>query len=370
MPVPAQTPDTDPICPPGGAPSAAAIQRRTEDDLSYCNAMLPRVSRTFALCIRLLPPELERSVMVAYLLCRIADTIEDAEQLPVEQKQTLLRHFAASLSRPRGGAGYLRQAFAPDDGAESHLCHNAGRVLGAFGDLDPAEQDAIRPWVEEMCCGMIEFSRQPRANGTGMPSLERVQDLDRYCYYVAGTVGHLLTALFGLRLARRDRERLPPLEARATNFGLGLQLTNIIKDAAGDHRLGWSFIPRELCLQEGITVDQLFGPEHADASHRVFAKLIQKARDHLEDALQYTTQLPATQYRIRIFCLTSLYFAVRTLGRAAQDDGKLTRGDTIKISRAEVYRTLAVTCLVAPSNGLIRWYFRRLAGPSAATQEA
>ena len=337
------------------APSAAG-------DLAYCGEMLPKVSRTFALCIRLLPPDLQRSVMVAYLLCRIADTIEDAEDLPAGDKRALLQRFSDNLGTPEGDVGYLRAAFSGNGTAEDDLCHSADRVLRSFGRLDRDEQEAIRPWVEEMCTGMIEFSREPVAAGDAMPSLERIEDLDQYCYYVAGTVGHLLTALFGLKLGRRDRDRIPQLEAYATSFGLGLQLTNIIKDAAKDHRLGWSFIPRELCEQEGISVDELFGPENADASRRVFDVLIGKANGHLQDALHYTTLFPATQYRIRLFCLTSLYFAIRTLSLAAADEGRLVEGATVKITRGEVYRILATTYVVAPSNRMVRWYFRRLGG--------
>ena len=357
MSVPTQTPTTDRIL---SVPDSAPTVLSPERDLAYCGEMLPKVSRTFALCIKLLPSDLERSVMVAYLLCRIADTIEDAEDLPAGDKRALLQRFADNVGAPRDDVGYLREAFSGDGSAEDHLCHNADRVLRAFGRLGRDEQEAVRPWVEEMCAGMVEFSREPVTAGSAMPSLERLEDLDRYCYYVAGTVGHLLTALFSLKLAQRDRDRVPQLEAHATSFGLGLQLTNIIKDAAKDHRLGWSFIPRELCDREGIDVDELFEPGHADASRRVFAVLIDKARGHLQDALHYTTLFPATQYRIRLFCLTSLYFAVRTLSLAAADDGRLVEGGTVKITRGEVYRILATTCVVAPSDRLVRWYFRRL----------
>ncbi|HEV8600690.1 MAG TPA: squalene/phytoene synthase family protein, partial [Gemmatimonadales bacterium] len=44
-------------------------------DQEFCERILPQVSRTFALGIRLLPPALSESVATAYLLCRIADTI-------------------------------------------------------------------------------------------------------------------------------------------------------------------------------------------------------------------------------------------------------------------------------------------------------
>src|SRR3954469_24800110 len=52
--------------------------------------ILPAVSRTFALSIRLLPGELGRAVLAAYLLCRIADTLEDEPALPASDKAALL----------------------------------------------------------------------------------------------------------------------------------------------------------------------------------------------------------------------------------------------------------------------------------------
>src|SRR5919107_656694 len=47
--------------------------------------VLPAVSRTFALSIRVLPGDLRRAVLSAYLICRIADTIEDAPAVPAER---------------------------------------------------------------------------------------------------------------------------------------------------------------------------------------------------------------------------------------------------------------------------------------------
>jgi len=54
---------------------------------AYQDAILPKVSRTFALTIPQLPPVLRRAVTNAYLLCRIADTIEDEPALSAEQKR-------------------------------------------------------------------------------------------------------------------------------------------------------------------------------------------------------------------------------------------------------------------------------------------
>ena len=47
------------------------------DDVSYQREILQHVSRTFALTIPELPDSLRIVISNAYLLCRIADTIED-----------------------------------------------------------------------------------------------------------------------------------------------------------------------------------------------------------------------------------------------------------------------------------------------------
>ena len=50
-------------------------------DLAWQHAILQEVSRTFALTIPQLPSGLRDVVGNAYLLCRIADTIEDEPAL-------------------------------------------------------------------------------------------------------------------------------------------------------------------------------------------------------------------------------------------------------------------------------------------------
>ena len=55
---------------------AVQIDSGVSDEV-YQDQILPHVSRTFALTIPQLPPGLRTAVTSAYLLCRIADTIED-----------------------------------------------------------------------------------------------------------------------------------------------------------------------------------------------------------------------------------------------------------------------------------------------------
>ena len=325
--------------------------------------MLPKVSRTFAICIRLLPRELEHPVLVAYLLCRIADTIEDTASLPASDKERLLADFRRSLEADGPPATSLRDTFADGRTDEEILTRDADTVLREFRRMPAAQQDAVRPWVQEMSEGMAEFARRKEDDRSAhIEALRTVEELDRYCYYVAGTVGHMLTELFRLRAGAGTDGPFGALERLATSFGLGLQLTNIIKDVADDRERGWSFVPQELCQLAGIEPEQLHDGRHGPAAMQVMQSLIEKAKLHLNDALTYSVTLPRREYGIRLFCLTALYFAVQTLELAERDDRLLDPDHKVKISRADVGRTIVMTRIVAPSNALVRSYFRRLAG--------
>ena len=64
------------------------------DDWAYCHQILPKVSRTFALNIKVLQGELYRSILIAYLFCRTVDTVEDAAKLDPKTKIKLLLEFS------------------------------------------------------------------------------------------------------------------------------------------------------------------------------------------------------------------------------------------------------------------------------------
>lgn len=334
-----------------------------ENHRVWCTAMLPKVSRTFAACINLLPRPLDHQVLIAYLLCRIADTVEDTADLAVADKQRLLAHLRACLDEGGPDAAPLAAAFATPRDDDERLTQQAQRTFAEFRALPPAQRAAIRPWVQEMCDGMAAFAtRHAAARPNRLEALADIGELDRYCYYVAGTVGHLLTELFRLHHHRVTDRHYRKLDALATSFGLGLQLTNIIKDVADDRQRGWSFVPRQLCTQAGLRPEELIDPSRRQQAGQVMAALIAKAKRHLDDALSYCLSLPRSQYRIRLFCLTPLFFAIRTLRRAAHDPRLLEAGYKVKINRVEVYRTIRMAFLVAPSNHLVRAYFRALSG--------
>src|SRR6201986_1793808 len=78
------------------SPDAVPLHSSLTDE-AYQDSILPAVSRTFALTIPELPLALRTSVTNAYLLCRIADTIEDEPALSPDESLIFLQRFVAVL---------------------------------------------------------------------------------------------------------------------------------------------------------------------------------------------------------------------------------------------------------------------------------
>src|SRR6476659_7719251 len=109
----------------------AGITKQQAND--FCREILPAVSRTFALSIRLLPGDLGAAVRDAYLLCRIADTVEDAPGLNALEKASLLDALAVCFDDPALVAKFTaRAAGVTGDAAHIRLINNSDLVFTAY----------------------------------------------------------------------------------------------------------------------------------------------------------------------------------------------------------------------------------------------
>jgi len=306
-----------------------------ERDRAACAAFLPQVSRTFALSIEALPPRLREPVRVAYLLCRIVDTIEDEPRVPQPERRLRFDTFDALLMEDAADPAQLEQLFRnpqPDD-PEAMLCSQAGAVFRCFRALPEPARQAVRPHVLDMSLGMRMYTRRAAAHG-GL-QLRDMPDLDRYCYYVAGTVGELLTDLF-----EQELPSLPPAQRQAVHdlaadFGQGLQLVNILKDVAGDMERGVVYMPQSLLDRHELQPRQLLEPSRRESSLALIREVSAQARHNLERAKLYVRQWPLPHGEpIRLFCSVPLLLALATLNELEASDATLRPGQTPKISRA------------------------------------
>src|SRR4051812_27075596 len=114
----------------------------------FCREILPAVSRTFALSIRLLPGNLGNAVRTAYLICRIADTVEDEPNLLAEEKAELFDTLVRSFDETEAVAQFTARAGAlSGDPAHVRLVRNADLVFTAYRELSEESRASVRHWV-------------------------------------------------------------------------------------------------------------------------------------------------------------------------------------------------------------------------------
>ena len=322
-------------------------------DEVYQDQILPHVSRTFALTIPQLPPALSVPVTSAYLLCRIADTIEDEPALSAPETLAFLQRFSAVV----GGSGEpaalardlehrLSDRTLP---TERDLVSNMDRVVRVTAGLGAGQHAAIQRCVELMCYGMPRF--QFNASLKGLP---RSSDLDDYCYYVAGVVGEMLTDLFcdySPEIARRRAS----LSALAASFAQGLQMTNILKDIWEDRSRGACWLPQEVFSRHGVDLASVSSDSDDPRFRAAIIELVAVAHAHLRNALDYTLLIPGKEKGIRRFCLWAIGLAVLTLRKIAHNPG-FTAGAQVKVTRTAVSMTMFMTNTFIGND----WMLRRL----------
>ena len=326
----------------------------SETDEAYQKHILQFVSRTFALTIPQLPTELRRVVSNAYLLCRIADTVEDDNAVDSEQTRHLAELFAQVVAGnvpAKQFSAALYPLLSEHTIEEEHdLIKNTESVIRITHSFNDNQRSALERCVRIMAKGMADYQDAETLDG-----LENLAAMDDYCYYVAGVVGEMLTELF-CDYSDEINANKDELMKLAVSFGQGLQMTNILKDIWDDRARGACWLPRDIFEKEGFDLSELNENNKNEKFQRGLEQLIGIARDHLNDALTYTLILPAEEKGIRKFCLWALGMAVLSLDKLNKNLD-FSQGADVKITRRSVKATVASTSLLVSNDWALKKLF-------------
>lgn len=310
-------------------------------DEVYQRSILESVSRTFALTIPLLPPNLEKVVGNTYLLCRIIDTIEDAACINAQKKQDLSALFIQTVLGHENPEIFVLECrialINHPNHDEKDLIENIPRVLRVLQSCDEGQRHAVAKCVQIMSEGMSYF--HIRQNQAG---LENLNEFEKYCYVVAGVVGEMLTTVFALH-SPAFAKNIAGKESLAIAFGQALQMTNILKDSPEDQLRGVSWKPKDIQQTDLLII----------------------AHQKLEDSLRYIRCIPKSEAGIRRFCFLAFGLAVLTLKQIAQRQ-QFQGGSEVKLSRAQVSRFYLFTKLAVRSDWVMELFFRLQARPLKA----
>ena len=318
----------------------------TRDDLGL---WLERVSRTFALTIRMLQEPFRTYASAAYLLCRIVDTVEDCESIGTESKCRYLLDFSnrlAGISHP----GPAREIFPEPATWDEHLTLNESAILTMVRSFPGPIQEIIFRYVQEMVEGMVMFLKLQDKNG--ILHFESDEQLDQYCYYVAGTVGLMMNEIFAV-ISGTDKAAS---KESAVELGIGLQLTNIVKDIRKDRLRNIHYCPAG---KSPHWPDQESGRFEDDPNWEIFS-LASATISHLTDGKDYILGLESNLTRYRMFCTANYLMAWKTLESCLRNPQQTDSPEGTKISRFSVYLTLLESRGCVASNQFLNWRVDRL----------
>ena len=320
-------------------------------------ALLRGVSRSFYLTMRALPGPVRGPIGLAYLLARTADTIADTATLPPDERLARLLAFRAKVQ----GAEAAWTAPEAEDPAERRLLEAAPRALALLEQTAEADRARIRSVVVTLSEGMeMDLRTFPAVESGDIGALADRAALDRYVYLVAGCVGEFWTEM---TMAHDRALRHWDAEAAAADgvrFGKALQLTNVLRDAPRDLRKGRCYLPADELAALGLAPSDLLRPERSEGAWPAAASLVRLALEHYAAAESYILAIPRRALRLRLAALWPALIGLRTLEALARNSRWLDPARPAKISRGAVYRIMARSFVVAPSNTAVREWMRGL----------
>ena len=325
--------------------------------------ILKNVSRSFYLSLSVLPGSLRKQVGLAYLFCRAADTIADAQLFPRCQRfqtlQTFRRQFL--LDYPSfDDLAQLQATMLPQQARKEdyQLFHRLSDCFRVFEKFSEADRWLIRELVLTLTHGMeMDLTYFPGETAATAQALPDLATLDLYTYYVAGVVGEFWTKINKTHMPTWQPPRFHALCALGVRFGKGLQMTNILKDLGKDLSAGRCYLPREQLDQLQVRVEELAKPAVIQQLRPLIIQLTWQAVEHLDQACQYILQLPRRALRLRLGCMWPLLFAVQTLEVVCQSEELLCPEAHVKISRGAVYRTMFWSLWCLTSRGMFAKYY-------------
>lgn len=295
------------------------FQARTEQ-------LLNLVSRSFALCIPMLPEKVKGNVANFYLLCRYADSIEDSN-LSREQKDAYLNEYISCVKKEsNSGIKILNGKVLPFviSKNDKKMIKVFDKVIEEFSGFDEKTRKISKKWLSSMCRGMQKYSKK---------EVDNFRDLNNYCYFVAGTVGMYLTDIFTYKF-ELEKERVE-LQKRAKDFGLLLQKVNIIRDFSKDHNEGRVFWPKKLFRKHNLEVNGVFDKKNEIQRKMILKEMVSNAQTNIKNAVEYIELLPKNETGLKVFCAIPLCMALPTLLKCEDNEKIFEYGEKVKIDRIE-----------------------------------
>jgi phytoene synthase len=243
-----------------------------------CRTMTAHHAKTFYFSSHTLPPQKRSDAYAVYAFCRYVD--DRIDLAPDEATR------ATGIAELRA---LLDTAYA--DGGEG-----TGEPLPwlrAFRET-ARHRSIPRTYFDDLIAG-VELDR-------GRVRIETWEDLDRYCYLVAGVVGLIMVHVVA--------EPAPELLAPARDLGTAMQLTNILRDIDEDWQRDRLYLPRRDLEKFGLTEDDIAQRRLSDSFRALMRFEIGRARSYYDQAEPGIRLLPNDGSRRTVRLMSTIYGAI------------------------------------------------------------
>lgn len=304
---------------------------------------LQDVSRTFALSLGFLPSPMQTYVSTSYLLCRIPDTIEDAPWIEPSVKCNLLDEYVAVMSGERDPDLFVSSVISQVDldketlatkSADWRLVVETPKAIELYESFPTEITDGMRPWVIELTEGMKEFVN--RYSETGGVRVQTYDEFEQYCYYVAGTVGHLLVETISSHYEQPASEEI---HTAAEQYGYILQFVNIGKDVYDDYETENNvYLPIEWLNSVGVETENITDSSNKNEVGRVVTRIVERAESYYPSArmfLEWYDSVAPSDEEYGSLALPYL-LAVATIRELKKNSDVAIQPEEVKITREEV----------------------------------
>jgi len=320
--------------------------------------ILRSVSRSFYLSLRILPRPLRDPLSLAYLLARATDTTADTGELPVQLRAESLRDLAGAIQGTAGsdGAEQLRDTFAPrqSDEAERALIEAVPDAIAWLEALDEGDRDQVRGVLKKINVGQT-LDLERFGSSTSMKALSTAAELEEYTYLVAGCVGEFWTRICFAHVSNFSDRPEAEMSALGVQYGKGLQLINILRDAGSDLRQGRCYLPADELHSLGLKPEEILDdPARAEA---IIRRWCEKAEGGMQAGIDYACAIRSR--RIRFATALPALIGARTLA-LLREAGPAVFERKVKVSRAEVKKMMASAAVSLASPRKLREAFQRL----------
>jgi farnesyl-diphosphate farnesyltransferase len=324
--------------------------------------LLKPVSRSFYISIRLLPRALREPVALAYLSARTSDTIADSSAVDVEQRIELLDRFAAGIGGKDEAIGKelgglllserdqsVRAGLADSLGmteGEKTLIQSADAILRGLANLSSEDQRDVRELLATITRGQREDLTRW---GGGLAALANAEELRNYTYHVAGCVGEFWTRVCFRKVQSFTARGEADMLELGRNYGRGLQLVNILRDAGSDLRAGRCYFPEDELRAANLSASDL--PNTPADFLPIYSRWIAEARAGLDAGLEYSIAINPP--RVRVATVLPAMIGVRTLS-LIEESGLEALRTRVKVPRSEVRGMIASTTITLASQSRLR----------------